>query len=465
MRGRGMRGTATVAPAAPTTPPPAVVPHLPPPPGVPAMPAMPAMPAPPVPPQAAQEELDLPDDLPPPPRPAPPAPVEEEDEEEEEMHPLEAAAAAVPPPPAAARPPPPSASRPAPPAASRPAPPAANRPAPPSANRPKPPPPKTGGGGGGGGGSSAPAAPKVSIKDVVTKGDPNDLYDNLVMVGQGASGSVYSAVEKATGKVCAIKQIVVSKQVNKQVVVNEIMLMKMCDSPAIVQFMDSFLVNGTLWVAMEFIDGEDLTQIISANKMSEPQIAAVARETLVGLAHLHEKGIVHRDIKSDNVMVANDGRIKITDFGYGAQLNKEQDKRKSVVGTTYWMAPEVIKAENYDCKVDVWSLGMMVMEMVEGQPPYMDEPSTMRALFLIVSKGRPPYKEPDSMSAEVKDFIEKCTMMASADRPSAQELLSHPFLTKACPLEEFAPLVVKAKEEANKVFEDDDEEGYEEEYW
>jgi serine/threonine protein kinase len=154
--------------------------------------------------------------------------------------------------------------------------------------------------------------------------------------------------------------------------------------------------------------------------------------------------------------------MKAADFGYGAQLDSDENKRKSVVGTTYWMAPEVIKAEPYDCKVDIWSLGMMVMEMFEGQPPYMNEPSTMRALFLIVSKGRPPYQDEASMSAEIKDFIARCTQMAAADRPSAAELLLHPFLQNVCSPSELIPLVQKAKAESNKVFEEDggDDEGY-----
>lgn len=299
----------------------------------------------------------------------------------------------------------------------------------------------------------------------MSQGDPNQFYSGLEMIGQGASGSVYLATENATGNKVAIKQIIIDRQVNKQVLVNEVMLMRMCRHPSIVQFNDSFLVNGVLWVAMELIDGEDLTQIITAaGKMTEPQIALILRETIAGLGHLHEKEIIHRDIKSDNVMIALDGRVKITDFGYGAQLNKEQAKRLSVVGTTYWMAPEVIKAEAYGVKVDIWSTGMMAIEMYEGQPPYMDEPSTMRALFLIVSKGRPAYKDPDSMSPEFKDFIEQCTRMVPDERPSCAELLQHPFLLKACSFPDLSPLVEKAKAESKKVFEED-EEGYEEEYW
>lgn len=123
------------------------------------------------------------------------------------------------------------------------------------------------------------------------------------------------------------------------------------------------------------------------------------------------------------------------------------------------MAPEVIKAEPYDYKVDVWSLGMMVMEMYERQPPYMDEPSTMRALFLIVSKGRPPYKDEASMSDDIKDFIAQCTKMKVEDRPSAADLLSHPFLQNICDSSDLSSLVEIAKSEACKVFEDEDD-GY-----
>ena len=139
-------------------------------------------------------------------------------------------------------------------------------------------------------------------------------------------------------------------------------------------------------------------------------------------------------------------------------------KRRSVVGTTYWMAPEVIKAENYDYKVDVWSLGMMVMEMFEGQPPYFDEPSTMRALFLIVSKGRPPYKDEGAMSDEIKDFIAQCTKLKPDERPTCAELLEHPFLKKACDFSEIGPIAAQAKASANKIFETDGDEGYEDYY-
>ena len=103
---------------------------------------------------------------------------------------------------------------------------------------------------------------------------------------------------------------------------------------------------------MELIDGCDLTQVIEVcHPFEEPHIAVICREVLSGLAHLHEKSIIHRDIKSDNIMMSLEGHVKLTDFGYGAQLSDDRKKRQTVVGTPYWMAPEVIKGESYDQKV------------------------------------------------------------------------------------------------------------------
>lgn len=158
--------------------------------------------------------------------------------------------------------------------------------------------------------------------------------------------------------------------------------MKTSQHPNIVNYIDSFLVEGSLWVAMEYIEGASLTQVIEVNKASnplqEPEIALVTRETLKGLEYLHSKEIVHRDIKSDNILCSLSGTIKITDFGYSAQLNDEAQKRTSQVGTTYWMSPEVINADSdYDTKTDIWSTGVMIYEMVEGDPRkiYISRPS------------------------------------------------------------------------------------------
>lgn len=135
-----------------------------------------------------------------------------------------------------------------------------------------------------------------------------------------------------------------------------------------------------------------------------------------------------------------DGSVKVADFGYAAQLTKQQQKRNTVVGTPYWMAPELIRGFDYGTKVDVWSLGVMMIEMAEREPPYMDLPP-LRALFLITTKEFPGLKEPEKWSNLFSDFVSQCLKKDSAERPEATDLLKHPFLAKACTAEDFAKLI------------------------
>jgi len=208
--------------------------------------------------------------------------------------------------------------------------------------------------------------------------------------------------------------------------------MRDCNHRAIVNYIDSYMVDGALWVVMEYVDGCDLTQLVEVcHPMKEDHIAAVTHEILAGLDHLHQKGIIHRDIKSDNVMLSQKGKVKITDFGYGAQLTQERTKRQTVVGTPYWMAPEVIQDDCvYNESADIWSTGVMCIEMIDGLPPYMDGVPPLRALYLIVSQGLPKPRNYAYMSEDFKSFLDLCTRVDPTERPSAKELMKHPFITK-----------------------------------
>ncbi|ORY95898.1 kinase-like domain-containing protein [Syncephalastrum racemosum] len=279
------------------------------------------------------------------------------------------------------------------------------------------------------------------LRSVVTRGDPNQLYKKLKRVGQGASGSVYVAVAHATNTKVAIKQMDLANQPRKELIVNEILVMKESQHDNIVNFLDSFLIGSKdLWVVMEYMEGGALTDVIDNNTMTEQQIATVCLETTAGLHHLHSQNIIHRDIKSDNILLNFQGKVKISDFGFCAKLTESKNKRATMVGTPYWMAPEVVKQKEYGAKVDIWSLGIMAIEMIENEPPYLDE-EPLKALYLIATNGTPTLKNPEKLSRDLKSFLAVCLCVDVRSRATAAELLEHEFLKKAGPLDILAPLM------------------------
>ncbi|KAG0143789.1 hypothetical protein CROQUDRAFT_660765 [Cronartium quercuum f. sp. fusiforme G11] len=281
----------------------------------------------------------------------------------------------------------------------------------------------------------------TKLRGVVSPQDPNTLYAKIKKVGQGASGSVYVAKVLATGNKVAIKQMDLKVQPRKELIVNEILVMKESQHPNIVNFLDAFIVrDDELWVVMEFMEGGALTDVIDNNSMEEDQIASICHESCKGLQHLHQQSIIHRDIKSDNVLLDAQGHVKITDFGFCAKLTDQKSKRATMVGTPYWMAPEVVKQKEYGAKVDIWSLGIMAIEMIENEPPYLDE-EPLKALYLIATNGTPTLKKPERLSKELKNFLAVCLCVDVKSRATADELLQHEFLKKSCTMAGLAPLL------------------------
>lgn len=282
------------------------------------------------------------------------------------------------------------------------------------------------------------------LQQICSPGDPNSIYRQLNKIGQGASGGVYTAYDR-TGTPVAIKQMNLEKQPKQDLIINEILVMRESSHPNIVNYKDSYLWKGDLWVVMEYMEGGSLTDVVTAHCMSEAQIAAVSRETCEGLRHLHSKGVIHRDIKSDNILLSLNGDVKLTDFGFCARIaDPLHTKRTTMVGTPYWMAPEVVMRKEYGPKVDIWSLGIMAIEMLEGEPPYLNE-NPLRALYLIATNGTPKIKDWDKLSSVFRDYLKACLTVDADVRPNAEQLLQNEFFKYSAKLTSLSPMIKSAR--------------------
>ncbi|KHJ87267.1 kinase domain protein [Oesophagostomum dentatum] len=189
---------------------------------------------------------------------------------------------------------------------------------------------------------------RAALSSVVDRTDPRVDLTDFKMIGEGSTGIVLSAYKVSMKQIVAVKRMNLRKQQRRELLFNEVSIMRDYQHPNIVRMFSSHLVGDELWVVMEYMEGGSLTDIVTQTRMTEPQIATVSLQVLRALEFLHARRVIHRDIKSDSILLKRDGTVKVSDFGFCGQLSDEFPRRRSLVGTPYWTAAEVVFCESCD---------------------------------------------------------------------------------------------------------------------
>ncbi|KAG5532731.1 hypothetical protein RHGRI_027139 [Rhododendron griersonianum] len=247
----------------------------------------------------------------------------------------------------------------------------------------------------------------------VTREDPSTKYELLNELGKGSYGAVYKARDIKTSELVAIKVISLSEgEEGYEEIRGEIEMLQQCSHPNVVRYLGSYQGEEYLWIVMEYCGGGSVADLM--NNTDEPleeiQIAYICREALKGLSYLHSIFKVHRDIKGGNILLTEQGEVKLGDFGVAAQLTRTMSKRNTFIGTPHWMAPEVIQESRYDGKVDVWALGVSAIEMAEGLPP-RSTVHPMRVLFMISIEPAPMLEDKEKWAKSTCLAVRYCLIV------------------------------------------------------
>ena len=289
-------------------------------------------------------------------------------------------------------------------------------------------------------------------------------YKVVKLLGEGSYGKAYLCTSQANGNQCVIKQIVVEgmNEKEKDDTLNEATILQKLDHPNIIKFYEVFMSpkpQHTLNIVTEYADGGDLSQKIKEQKnkpFAESQVLDYFTQICLALKHIHDKKIIHRDLKSGNVFLTQSGLVKLGDFGIAKGFKNTLDKAKTMVGTPYYLSPEIIACKPYDSKSDIWSLGVLLYEMLTFKMPFNASSLPMLSVKIMRGNYTPV---PTTYTKDIREIVTKCLNIEPYKRPNVNDILKLPiiknrilnFLSEVQYNKEFSKTIAKKYKEVKKA--------------
>jgi hypothetical protein len=258
--------------------------------------------------------------------------------------------------------------------------------------------------------------------------NPEDHYTIVKQLATGGSGIIYIGKKIGTEDYVAIKIIDSKSDQEESLIKNEVILTMNSVHPNIIKYLEYFKISRKFWIIEELMSCSLADIILDLQGMiPENIIAYVLKEILQGIYFLHSQKRIHRDIKSDNILINQQGQVKVGDLGFATQLERNHQNRNTFAGTLLWMPPEILSQQTYSMNIDVWSLGIVAFELAHGEPPHYRD-GQQRIIGKIMENDAPRLEKPEKWSEEFNDFISKCLVKDPKERANSKELLNHPFI-------------------------------------
>lgn len=278
--------------------------------------------------------------------------------------------------------------------------------------------------------------------------NPYDDYEKIKRIAGGGFGQVYEVEDKVTGKKFAAKIMSLVYEDDRQLIKNEFVLTKLSTHENIINYHLFYEIDDEIWIIQDLMDINLTSLLAKKNPIPEKFALIILKSILEGLRFIHSNFRIHRDIKSDNILLNFTGEIKICDLGFAAQLTSEDQQRKTLAGTPCWLAPEILTSSPYNMKVDIWAFGILCIELIDGEPPMFR--NSLEMIMKNTLESEITLRNKSSVSQEYLTMLSRCLDKNSDTRISSKSLLELPLFSEVKKTEDFVEFIQQRHKQVNR---------------